>query len=98
MKASQYVALLRGINVCGNNIITITELKSCFEKLGFDHVATYIQSGNVVFETPEKNLVRLTEQIEQGLSKQFNYQSRAVVASHDELKHAVEHAPKGFGS
>ena len=98
MKASRYVALLRGINVGGNNIIKMTELKTCFEQLGFKCVATYIQSGNVLFETSEGNLTRLTERIERALSKHFNYQSRVVVASHDELKHAVEHAPKGFGS
>ena len=98
MKASQYVALLRGINVGGNNVIRMTELKNCFEKLGFDDVATYIQSGNVLFKASETNLARLTGRIESDLAKQFNYPSRVVVASHDELKQAVEHAPKGFGS
>ena len=98
MKPSQYVALLRGINVGGNNIIKMTELKICLEKAGFSNVATYIQSGNVLFETPETNLALLTGKIEKALSKQFNYQSSAVIVSHDELKHVVGHAPKGFGS
>jgi hypothetical protein len=46
---TQYVALLRGINVGGNNIIKMAEVRSCFEALGFGSVATYIQSGNVLF-------------------------------------------------
>src|SRR5437667_12783046 len=60
MKEKQYLALLRGMNVGGNNIITMTALKACFEKLGLMDVATYIQSGNVLFRTAEKDLGRLT--------------------------------------
>jgi uncharacterized protein (DUF1697 family) len=44
-----YVALLRGINVGGNNMVPMKALKASFEKLGFRDVATYINSGNVVF-------------------------------------------------
>jgi uncharacterized protein (DUF1697 family) len=50
---AQYLALLRGINVGGNNLIKMAELKRCFEALGFGNVATYIQSGNVLFDTGE---------------------------------------------
>ncbi|NCP46313.1 MAG: DUF1697 domain-containing protein, partial [Flavobacteriales bacterium] len=46
---NQYLALLRGINVGGNNIIKMVDLKACFEKMGFTDVKTYIQSGNVIF-------------------------------------------------
>jgi uncharacterized protein (DUF1697 family) len=46
---ARYVALLRGINVGGKNPIKMTDLKACFEAEGFEDVATYIQSGNVVF-------------------------------------------------
>jgi len=44
---TQYLALLRGINVGGKNIIKMSDLKSCFENNGFTDVLTYIQSGNV---------------------------------------------------
>jgi uncharacterized protein (DUF1697 family) len=94
---TQYVALLRGINVGGNNIIKMAALKACFEKLGLLDVATYIQSGNVLFASTEKNLERLTSRIEKVVSQEFNYSSRIVVVSHDELAHAVKAAPKGFG-
>ena len=50
---SQYVALLRGINVGGKNLIKMTELKICFEQQGFRDVTTYIQSGNVLFKSGE---------------------------------------------
>ncbi|MBE7556783.1 MAG: DUF1697 domain-containing protein [Anaerolineales bacterium] len=54
MVETQYVALLRGINVGGNNLTKMIDLKACFEKMGLAEVATYIQSGNVLFSTPEK--------------------------------------------
>ena len=98
MKEKQYLALLRGINVGGNNIITMTALKACFEKLGLMDVATYIQSGNVLFRTAEKDLGRLTNTIEDTLSKQFSYASRVVVVPHSELTHVVQRAPKGLGT
>lgn len=49
---TRYVALLRGINVGGNNLIKMTALKACMEALGFEAVATYIASGNVLFGAP----------------------------------------------
>jgi uncharacterized protein (DUF1697 family) len=48
---TKYVALLRAINVGGNNIIKMDALRSEFEKMGFQSVKTYIQSGNVLFES-----------------------------------------------
>ena len=49
MPKTHYLALLRGINVGGNNIIKMADLKACFEQMGFEDVSTYIQSGNVIF-------------------------------------------------
>jgi uncharacterized protein (DUF1697 family) len=95
---NQYVALLRGINVGGKNLIKMTELKACVEALGFLHVHTYIQSGNVLFSTDEADKARLTSQLEEALSKTFNYTSRVVVRSNEEMKDIVTHAPKDFGS
>ena len=95
---NKYVALLRGINVGGKNIIRMTELKSCFETLGLQDVSTYIQSGNVLFSSDESDMSRLTDQIQAGLSKTFNYKSRLVVRSQKQMKSIVARAPKGFGS
>ena len=58
-----YVALLRGINVGGKNLIRMPALKACFEENGFEDVSTYIQSGNVLFATAEKGSKALTERI-----------------------------------
>lgn len=60
MKSNQYLALLRGINVGGKNIIKMVDLKASFEEMGFLNVVTYIQSGNVLFQSEDKDKVVLT--------------------------------------
>ena len=52
-----YVALLRGINVGGNNKVEMARLKKVFESLGFINVRTYINSGNVIFDTDTTDIV-----------------------------------------
>src|SRR5882672_5777503 len=93
----KYVALLRGINVGGKNMIKMTELKVCFEKMGMHNVRTYIQSGNVLFESSQTDIGKLTEEVEQALSKTFGYKSVVVVRSHQQLQDTVRRAPAGFG-
>jgi uncharacterized protein (DUF1697 family) len=95
---NQFVALLRGINVGGKNIIKMADLKVCFEGLGFAGVRTYIQSGNVLFWAGERDQARLTGQIEEALSATFDYESVVVVRSGEEMKAVVAQAPDGFGS
>ena len=95
---NHYVALLRGINVGGKNLIKMVELKRCFEGLGFTNVRTYIQSGNVLFSTEDSDQARLTGQIEDALSKTFDYRSRVVVRSDKQMKAIIASAPRGFGS
>jgi len=95
--SSSYLALLRGINVGGNNIIKMADLKTCFETMGFTDVATYIQSGNVIFSSDEVDQMKLEAHIEKALSETFNYSSRVVVISYQQLKAIVENTPDGFG-
>jgi uncharacterized protein (DUF1697 family) len=64
MEKINYVALLRGINVGGNNIIKMNELKILFENMNLSDVQTYIQSGNVIFNDFEKNKLKLGKKIE----------------------------------
>ena len=91
-----YVALLRGINVGGANIIPMTALRASFEALGLRDVSTYIQSGNVLFST-DADVPRLCKRVEAALSKQFGYQATVVVRSHAQMRRIVERAPDGFG-
>jgi len=94
----KYVALLRGINVGGNNIIKMSALKACFEKQGLDAVSTYIQSGNVLFASKKAGALELCERIEAMLTKTFDYSASVVLVSEKQLVEIVRRAPKGFGS
>ncbi|HIZ53258.1 MAG TPA: DUF1697 domain-containing protein, partial [Candidatus Enterococcus avicola] len=59
-----YVALLRGINVGGNNKIKMVDLKRVFESLGFKNVKTYLHSGNIIFQAPKESQTILALKIE----------------------------------
>lgn len=98
MIKTQYLALLRGINVGGNNVIKMVDLKTCFEYMGFTDVTTYIQSGNVLFSSEVQDKRKLTQEIEHVLSERFNYQSLVVVLSYGQLENTVKKAPENFGS
>jgi uncharacterized protein (DUF1697 family) len=99
MATAQYLALLRGINVGGGNLIKMTDLRACFEKTGLENVATYIQSGNVIFDSREGDAGRLTRNLERALSRTFSpYQATVVLCSHEKLRQIVRRAPRGFGS
>jgi uncharacterized protein (DUF1697 family) len=95
-KTHMYVALLRGINAGGNHLIKMVDLKECFESIGYTGVTTYIQSGNVIFESPKTDIGELESKIEKALSRAFDYESRLTVRSHKQLKKIVERAPKWF--
>lgn len=94
---TRHVALLRGINVGGNNVIKMADLRSSFEAMGFTDVATYIQSGNVLFSSKPAKKATLTRAIEKALSDAFSYASSVVIVSADELARVIAEAPAGFG-
>ncbi len=94
-----YLALLRGINVGGGNIIKMADLKACIEASKFRNVATYIQSGNVMFESGEADHGKLVTRLEKALSKAFSpYNARIVLRPHAGLRQIVRDAPQGFGT
>src|SRR5262245_56665278 len=96
MPRTVYLALLRGINVGGNNIIKMADLKAHCEVTGCSDVRTYIQSGNVIFSSSESK-AGLTKKLESALSKKFGSESRIVLITQKELEDTVKKAPKGFG-
>ncbi|MDR2224088.1 MAG: DUF1697 domain-containing protein [Flavobacteriaceae bacterium] len=93
----KYIALLRGINVGGKNLIKMTDLKACFTTLGFKDAVTYIQSGNVLFDSEILDVSLLTTLIEKRLSEEFQYESKIVLVAHEQYNHIVTHIPKNFG-
>lgn len=89
----KFIALLRGINVGGKNRVAMPELRDCFESAGFTNVFTYINSGNVMFESTEKNTATLAKVCEAAIEKQFGFHVICSVIAAHELLDAVAHAP-----
>ena len=92
-----YVALLRGVNVGGNNMISMSALKKSFEAMGFANVSTYINSGNIIFETKEKDARKLEKRIEQMMSRDYQLGSKVVVRSFSEMEKLVQSLPRSWG-
>jgi uncharacterized protein (DUF1697 family) len=78
-QAKTFVALFSGINVGGNRIVKMAELRAFFEELGFRDVATYVQSGNVVFRSAKGDAATLTGQLEAAFEKKWGFHSRIMV-------------------
>ena len=97
MTTRQYVALLRGINVGGRNKVAMADLRSAFEAHGYGAVRTYIQSGNVLFESSAPARTLETD-IEGVLERRFGVPLVVVVRSHTQLGTVVDDAPTGFGA
>lgn len=95
--STRYVALLRGINVGGKNLISMADLRLELEKAGLEAVQTYIQSGNVIFETDAPR-VELEGSIETLLAERLGCPVLVVVRSHRQLANIVALAPEGFGT
>jgi uncharacterized protein (DUF1697 family) len=93
----QYLCLLRGINVGGNNLIKMADLKQWFEDWGFSDVKTYIQSGNVLFDTDKKNLKQIEQTIERELEKKLKTILPVVVLPKSIFQTVLTQAPKDFG-
>ncbi|MGV9001379.1 MAG: DUF1697 domain-containing protein [Candidatus Saccharimonadaceae bacterium] len=93
----KYIALLRGINVGGKNKVSMAELRNCFEALGFKNVSTYINSGNVLFETKKSDKARLVLQCEAAIEATTGFHIVCSVISADDLRAAMEHVPKWWG-
>lgn len=93
-----YVALLRGINVGGKNLIGMPDLAACFHDSGFGDVRTYIQSGNVLFTTVRALGTELEATIERMLQERFGIPILVVVRSRDELAATIASAPTNHGA
>jgi uncharacterized protein (DUF1697 family) len=94
-----YVALLRGINVGGNNPVGMPALRACFEAAGFEDVVTYIQSGNVVFRAGRSSSAELTRHVEDVIGSAFpSYPASVFLRTHAQMRAVVNEAPRGYGA
>ncbi len=93
----KYIALLRGINVGGKNKVPMRDLKTCFEQAGFENVSTYINSGNVLFDTAQPDTDAIAALCEKIVEQWFGFPVRTAVISAEELKDTLENAPEWWG-
>ena len=85
-----YVALLRGINVGGKNMVSMKSLKESFERLGFRDVTTYINSGNILFRGDENDPRKVEARIDRMLTREFGLKGRTVVRNLAEMSRLVK--------
>lgn len=91
----KYISILRGINVSGQKKIKMLELKSLYESLGFKNVVTYIQTGNVIFDSSDKSIPDLKSKIEKAIDKQFKFHVPVEIRTRLELKNIIKNSPFG---
>ena len=91
----KYISILRGINVAGQKKIKMADLKALYEKLGFESVVTYIQSGNVIFDANSKNAADLKGLIEKAIEAKFKFSVPVIIRTNEELKKVIGQCPFG---
>lgn len=89
----RYIAFLRGINVSGQKLIKMEDLRGYFKLPGFKNIGTYIQSGNVLFDHDETDEAMLCKKIEAQLRRKTGHEVIAVLRTLDELKHVIGRYP-----
>ena len=88
-----YIALFRGINVGGNNVLPMKELVATLESIGAQNVKTYIQSGNAVFQSQETNASLLSNKISAAIKKSHGFEPQVLLLESEEMERAVESNP-----
>ena len=90
---ARYIALLRGINVGGKNLLPMESLRKLLEGIGCENVRTYIQSGNVVFDSQSKSASGLSRRIRDCVNEQFCFDAAVIVITPSELESAITNNP-----
>jgi len=88
-----YIAMLRGINVSGHNIVKMEDLRASFGALRFRNVETYVQSGNVIFETEKDSLASLSKAIERKIAGDFAVSIPVFLRTSDEMAAITKRNP-----
>jgi uncharacterized protein (DUF1697 family) len=87
------VSMLRGVNVGGHNQVRMEDLRKLCHSLGLKDAQTYVQSGNVVFQSKEKDLARLGQKIEDALEKKYGFRPGVMLRTAAEMKDVVARNP-----
>ena len=88
-----HLALLRGINVSGHNMMKMETLKTTLEAIGYQNVETYIQSGNVFVDSEEKNPASVGFKMKHEIFKAFGHEVPVVVIAKADLENCLKNNP-----
>ena len=88
-----YIALLRGINVSGQKKIPMAELRELLTNAGLEHVKTYIQSGNVIFKSPETDAQKLELKMHEAIKTHFGFEVPVLVKTPSQLQQVFDDCP-----
>ncbi len=87
------IAMLRGVNVGGHNKIKMDDLRGLCEALKFEDPRTYVQSGNVIFKSKEKNSPALAKKIQDAIERKCGFRPAVIVRTADELRRSIAATP-----
>jgi len=90
---SAVIVMLRAVNVGGHNKIKMDALRALCESLGFENVQTYVQSGNVIFTTQERQLDRVARQIGDAIERQCGFRPDVILRTSSEMREVVRRNP-----
>ena len=88
-----YISILRGINVSGQKLIKMDDLRKMYTELGFHSITTYVQSGNVIFKGDDLDLCDMEQKIKQQIQKDFGFEVPVIVFTIDQLGKIIDDNP-----
>lgn len=88
-----FISMLRGVNLGPHNRIKMDDLRATYESLKFQAVRTYVQSGNVIFRTTEKDTAKLSSKIQGAIEKRFKFRPELILRTTDELRKTIAATP-----
>lgn len=88
-----YIAMLRGVNITGNNSIKMEQLRGLCNSLGFQNVETYVQSGNIVFQTRSEDPLALSKSIGEAILESFGFDVPVIMRTSKEMRSVIANNP-----
>jgi len=87
------ISMLRGVNVGGHNKIKMEALRALYESLKLREAQTYVQSGNAIFRTDERDIALLTKRIEDGIERKFGFRPNVILRTAAEMREVIARNP-----
>ncbi len=90
---NKYLALLRGVNVSGKNLIKMKDFQTLLLESGFDNVSTYIQSGNIIFKSKSTDNKAIADKMSRLIDEKYSFNIPVIVLTLTELENLIKYNP-----